>query len=585
MVRALADPVGQVTERWTRPNGMTIERVRVPLGVVGIIYESRPNVTADAGALCLKAGNAAILRGGSESHRSNRAIHAALVEGLRAAGLPEAAIQLVPTRDRAAVGMMLAGLDGAIDVIVPRGGKSLVARVQAEARVPVFAHLEGICHVYVDKAAKLDMAKTIVLNAKMRRTGVCGAAETLLVDRAAAPTHLKPLVTMLLDAGCEVRGDEATRAVDARVKPASEEDWSTEYLDADHRRQGGRRRRRRDRAYRALRLAPHRFDRHRGPGRGGEIPARGRFGDRAAQRLDPVRRRRRVRLRRRDRHRHRPLPRARPGRRRAAHQLQVPRARLGADQAVSAWGGVPARRPTQAYPRGLRQRGRDDARCAGRVMPSSRVSLPPHAPGMRIGLFGGTFDPPHEAHRAACLIAMKRLELDRVWWLVTPGNPLKDTRGLAPARRAHRGRPGARASSAHRRHRRRGGDRHPLHLRDRRLSAPHCPGVRFVWIMGADNLRSFHRWQKWRGIAAMVPIAVVDRLGPSLYATASAAGQALARARIPETAAKSLADRKPPAWVYLHGLKSPLSSTALRAARHKSDAKVPHDGDCGTATG
>ena len=232
VVRSLADPVGAVTERWTRPNGMTIERVRVPLGVVGIIYESRPNVTADAGALCLKSGNAAILRGGSESLHSNRAIQAALREGLLAAGLPEGAIQLVPTRDRAAVGLMLRGLDGSIDVIVPRGGKDLVARVQAEARVPVFAHLEGICHVYVDKAAKLDMAKTIVLNAKMRRTGVCGAAETLLVDRAVAPTQLAPLVTMLLDAGCEVRGDSATRAVDARVKPASEQDWSTEYLDA-----------------------------------------------------------------------------------------------------------------------------------------------------------------------------------------------------------------------------------------------------------------------------------------------------------------------------------------------------------------
>ena len=232
VVRSLADPVGAVTERWTRPNGMTIERVRVPLGVIGIIYESRPNVTADAGALCLKSGNAAILRGGSESLHSNRAIHAALREGLLAAGLPEGAIQLVPTRDRAAVGLMLRGLDGSIDVIVPRGGKDLVARVQAEARVPVFAHLEGICHVYVDKGAKLDMAKTIVLNAKMRRTGVCGAAETLLVDRAVAQTQLAPLVTMLLDAGCEVRGDAATRAVDARVKPASEQDWSTEYLDA-----------------------------------------------------------------------------------------------------------------------------------------------------------------------------------------------------------------------------------------------------------------------------------------------------------------------------------------------------------------
>jgi glutamate-5-semialdehyde dehydrogenase len=232
VVRDLPDPVGAVTESWTRPNGMTIERVRVPLGVIGVIYESRPNVTADAGSLCLKAGNAVILRGGSDSHRSARAIHDALAEGLRAAGLPEAAISLVPTRDRAAVGMMLAGLDGDIDVIVPRGGKSLVARVQAEARVPVFAHLEGVCHVFVDRAADLAMAQSIVLNAKMRRTGVCGAAETLLVDRAVAATHLKPLIEMLLDAGCEVRGDAGVRAVDPRVKAASETDWGTEYLDA-----------------------------------------------------------------------------------------------------------------------------------------------------------------------------------------------------------------------------------------------------------------------------------------------------------------------------------------------------------------
>jgi glutamate-5-semialdehyde dehydrogenase len=231
-VQDLKDPVGTVVESWTRPNGMRIERVRVPLGVIGIIYESRPNVTADAGVLCLKSGNAAILRGGSDSMRSSRAILTALTEGLRSANLPEAAIQLVPTRDRAAVGLMLAGLDGNIDVIVPRGGKSLVARVQAEARVPVFAHLEGVCHVYVDKAASLEMAKNIVLNAKMRRTGVCGAAETLLIDRAAADGQLKPLIEMLIAAGCEIRGDKAALAVDKRVKPATEEDWSTEYLDA-----------------------------------------------------------------------------------------------------------------------------------------------------------------------------------------------------------------------------------------------------------------------------------------------------------------------------------------------------------------
>jgi glutamate-5-semialdehyde dehydrogenase len=231
-VRNIADPVGVVTESWQRPNGMTIERVRVPLGVVAVIFESRPNVAADAGVLCLKSGNAVILRGGSDSFRSCRAIHACLVQGLREAGLPEASITLVPTRDRAAVGMLLSGLNGAVDVIVPRGGKSLVARVEAEARVPVFAHLEGVNHVYVDRAANLDMAKSIVLNAKMRRTGVCGAAETLLVDRAAAASTLKPLVEMLLEAGCEVRGDEAVQRVDSRVKPAAEEDWDAEYLDA-----------------------------------------------------------------------------------------------------------------------------------------------------------------------------------------------------------------------------------------------------------------------------------------------------------------------------------------------------------------
>ncbi len=232
IVRDINDPVGTVTERWQRPNGMFIERVRVPLGVAAVIFESRPNVLADAGALCLKSGNAVILRGGSDSFRSCRAIHQCLVQGLREAKLPEEAITLVPTRDRAAVGLLLTGLGGGIDVIVPRGGKSLVARVEAEARVPVFAHLEGVNHVYVDKAAKLDMAKTIVLNAKMRRPGVCGAAETLLVDKAAASTQLKPLVEMLIEAGCEVRGDDQVQRADARVKPATDEDWATEYEDA-----------------------------------------------------------------------------------------------------------------------------------------------------------------------------------------------------------------------------------------------------------------------------------------------------------------------------------------------------------------
>jgi len=230
-IAALDDPVGDVLAQWERPNGLRIERVRVPLGVIGIIYESRPNVTADAGALCLKSGNAVILRGGSDSLHSAGAIHDCLVNGLREAGLPEKAIQLVPTSDRAAVGEMLKGLNGSIDVIVPRGGKSLVARVQDEARVPVFAHLEGICHVYVHEAADPAMAIDLAVNAKMRRTGICGAAETLLVDRACASTQLKPLVEAFLDAGCTVRGDAATQEADARVEPANEADWSTEYLD------------------------------------------------------------------------------------------------------------------------------------------------------------------------------------------------------------------------------------------------------------------------------------------------------------------------------------------------------------------
>ena len=231
-IAALPDPVGRILATFERPNGLKIERVATPLGVIGVIYESRPNVTADAGALCLKAGNAVILRGGSDSFQSSSLIHQCLVEGLRAANLPDAAIQIVPTRDRAAVGEMLKGLEGNLDVIVPRGGKSLVARVQEEARVPVFAHLEGIVHVYVDGEADLDMAVKILRNAKLRRTGICGAAETLLVDKAVAQTHLGPLLKVLLDEGCEVRGDSSARQADSRVIAASEEDWRTEYLEA-----------------------------------------------------------------------------------------------------------------------------------------------------------------------------------------------------------------------------------------------------------------------------------------------------------------------------------------------------------------
>ena len=231
-IAALPDPVGSLIASWARPNGLQIQRVRTPLGVLGVIFESRPNVTADAGGLCLKSGNAVILRGGSDTHATSAAIHACLIEGLREGGLPADAIQLVPTRDRAAVGAMLAGLHGTLDVIVPRGGRSLVERVQREARVPVFAHLEGVCHVFIHAAADLEMAKNIVVNAKMRRTGVCGSVETLLVDKACARTHLRPLLESLREAGCALRGDaEAQRALPG-VTAAIEEDWYTEYLDA-----------------------------------------------------------------------------------------------------------------------------------------------------------------------------------------------------------------------------------------------------------------------------------------------------------------------------------------------------------------
>jgi glutamate-5-semialdehyde dehydrogenase len=231
-VLGLPDPIGTVAAEWDRPNGLHIQRVRVPLGVIGIIYESRPNVTADAGALCLKSGNAVILRGGSESRHSSAAIHACLVEGLRGAGLPDECIQLVPVTDRAAVGYMLSGMTDYIDVIVPRGGKSLVERVQKEARVPVIGHLEGNCHVYIDRDADVRMARAIAVNAKMRRTGICGAAETLLVDRGCVDTHLAVIVADLLAAGCEVRGDSVVQKVDPRVRPATEDDWYTEYLDS-----------------------------------------------------------------------------------------------------------------------------------------------------------------------------------------------------------------------------------------------------------------------------------------------------------------------------------------------------------------
>jgi glutamate-5-semialdehyde dehydrogenase len=263
-VAALPDPVGRELARWQRPNGLDIARVATPIGVIGIVYESRPNVTADAAALCLKSGNAAILRGGSESARSSQAIHAALVSGLRAAGLPDACIQLVPTADRTAVGLLLKGLEGTVDLIVPRGGKSLVARVQEEARIPVLAHLEGVCHVYVHASADPAMARAIVLNAKMRRTGVCGAAETLLVDRAVLHSHGVSILADLAAAGCEIRADEPARAAFPTAKPRERRRLVYGISRCRHRRENGRRHRRCDPAYRNLGLASHRSDRRRG---------------------------------------------------------------------------------------------------------------------------------------------------------------------------------------------------------------------------------------------------------------------------------------------------------------------------------
>ena len=471
-------------ESWTRPNGMTIERVRVPLGVIGVIYESRPNVTADAAALCLKAGNAVILRGGSESFRSARAIHAALVEGLRAAGLPEDAIQLVPTRDRAAVGMMLAGLDGSDrrDRAARRQGSRRRA-CRPEARVPVFAHLEGVCHVYVDKAADLDdgegdRAQRQDAPHRRLRRGRNAAGRS----RCRARRMLKPLVAMLIDAGCEVRGDADVQKADTRAKAATEEDWPTEYLDsiiaakvvdgvdaaiAHIERYGSHHT---DAIVTADQTAADKFlERGRlarscctTPRRSSPTAANSASAPRSASR--------------------------------PAACMRAARSASSSSRRSSIASAAPARR----VPR-------------WRVIRRTIV-LPPHAPGLKIGLFGGTFDPPHAAHRAACLLAMKRLGLDRIWWMVTPGNPLKDTRGLAAARRAHRGGEEARRAPAHRRHRRRGADAHPLHLRHRREArGTRCRGVQFVWIMGADNLRSFHRWQHWRGIAELVP----DRGGRS----------------------------------------------------------------------
>ena len=465
-VAALPDPVGTVLERWSRPNGLDIARVRIPLGVIGIIYESRPNVTADAGGLCLRAGNAVILRGGSESFHSSTAIAERLApRASDRAGLPEDAVQLVPTRDRAAVGMMLTMAE-LIDVIVPRGGRSLIERVQRESRIPVIAHLEGNCHVYVDGAADLEKARRIVLNAKMRRTGVCGAAETLLVDRAVAKTHLPPILADLHKA--RLRDPRRRGRARARSSRRCRDRGGLDHR-ISRRHPGGARGRRARRAPSRTSTAtarttptPSSPPTTRRPSASSprstapsccvnastQFADGGEFGMGAEIGISTE-----------------PPAAARPGRRRAAHDLQIrrPRHRPGAPLSDECSGLGLGRKPPR-----------------------------------RVGLLGGSFNPAHSGHRHISLEALKRLGLDEVWWLVSPQNPLKPRRGMAPfARRLD----AARAFARHPRirvARPRSAARHALH---RRHGGGACRAAfrmtRFVWLMGADNLAQMPHWRRW----------------------------------------------------------------------------------------
>ncbi len=516
------------------PTGFDIQRVAVPLGVIGIIYESRPNVTADAGGLALKSGNAAILRGGSESFYSSRALVAALAEGLRSAGLPEAAIQLVPTRDRAAVGLMLA-MSGVIDIIVPRGGPSLIERVQRESRIPVIAHLEGLCHTYVDAAADPEKARKIVLNAKMRRVSICGATETLLVDRAVAEAQLPAILADLRAAGCELRGDPEVLAIDPASVPATEADWRTEYLDAIlavHIVDGV------DGAIEHIaRFGSHHTDAIITEDKDDRraLPARGRQRDRAGQRLDAIRRWRRVRHGRRDRHLDATPAAARPGRRRAADDIQVPGARHRAGAPLS---GQPEVRPP-----------------AGRHR--------------RIGLLGGSFNPAHGGHLHISALALKLLDLDQIWWLVSPQNPLKPVDGMAPF--AVRLEGARRIAEADRRilvtdlESRLGSSRYTadtLKALRRRF-----PRLRFVWLMGGDNLVQIPQWERWPEIFRTVPIAVFDRPSYSLKALSGPAAKRFARYRVPASDARRLAEMEPPAWVFFHTRLDDRSATRIRSER------------------
>src|SRR6266404_1327325 len=514
-IAELPDPVGRVLAQWTRPNGLAIERVAVPLGVIGIIYESRPNVTADAGGLALKSGNAAILRGGSESFHSSRALLAALRAGLQSAGLPEDAIQLVPTRDRAAVGLMLA-MSGVIDIIVPRGGASLIERVQRESRIPVIAHLEGLCHTYVDAAADPEKARKIVLNAKMRRVSICGATETLLVDRRVAATILPSIFADLRAAGCELRGDPEVLAIDPAAVPAIEQDWHTEYLDT----------------ILAIRVVD------------GVDEAIAHIERCGSHHTDAIV---------------------------TEDQAVAERFLREVDSAI-----VLVNASTQFADGGEFGMGAEIGISTQRLPPRGPVGAAELTTYKYLvrgsGLLGGSFNPAHGGHLHLSLLAVERLDLDEVWWLVSPQNPLKPVAGMAPfadrldqARRVAAGQRRIIVSDLEIRL----GGRHytadTLHALRRRF-----PRLRFVWLMGADNLIQLRYWQRWREIFRSAAIAVFDRPSYSLKALSGLPARRFARQRVPPSAARRLAEVNPPAWVFFHSRLDPRSATRIRTEGKRS---------------
>ena len=538
-IAALPDPLGHVLAEWTRPNGLRFQRISTPIGVIGMVYESRPNVGADAAGICLKSGNAVILRGGSDSFHSAGAIHAAIGEGLRAAGLPEAAVQIAPGRDRAFVAAML-GASGLIDLIIPRGGKGLVTRVQAEARVPVLAHAEGLNHTYIHAAADRAMARRIMLNAKMRRTDVCGATETLLIDAAIAPGLLPSIIGDLRALGCEFRADAAAQAIIAGLPPATEADFHTEWLD-------------RVLAIRVVagvdeaiaHIATYGSE-HTEAIITEDAAVAEYFLNATVQRrrpvecIHPVLRWRRIWIRCRNRHCDGAHSGTRAGGRRTAHHLPLSGPRHGSGAALThlQLGG-----PADPLPR------RGDRR------------------RMRIGILGGSFNPAHAGHLHVARVARRRFGLDQVWLMVSPGNPLKPSRGMAPF--------AERLASA----RLIADGRHILATRiEANIGTRYThdtldrlhqlfPLADFVWLMGADNLEDLSRWQRWRAIAAKTALGVLPRPEHNMGALAGRAAHRLRGHRLPARQATLLATARTPAWIFLPTAQNALSATALRAAK------------------